>query len=572
MARDLSRLLRPRSVALFGGEPWCRAVIGNLRAMGYVWDVWPVTGAARPVDGIRSFASAEALPAAPDAAFLGPDASAPAEILMQLSQRRAGGAVVSCALPEGLPATGDMAVLGPGCPGFVNAVDRAALWSGPQGLAPVKRGVAIIADSAGMAQGLSLQRRALPVAQLAVICAGHPFAGMAEALLSDERVTALGIQTETPGDLEGLLALGEVAQKLGKPVVFLRSGRDTGTQALMDRAGFAQVTTPEAFLEALKILHMAGPLPANALALASCGGADAGFAGGALEAAGLELAPLSESQTGRLARVLGDGGVPGNPLACQGLMSAGPDALARGLGELMSGAAVFTMVLLDAPGAGTTAPTGYQTVLRAAAAAHRRVGMPLAVVALLPESLPEGRAEALAAEGVIPLGGLSAACEALGACIALGTAAHHAGPVLMPDPEAVASGVRLSDAEARLALGLTAPPHSGAWPEEAQALDLTVSAEAGRGYVLTLRTRSDAMGREASSLLPVTAREIAALLVRLRAEGDGKAVVQAVGAVQDYLKAQRGRVSEIAISPLFLTAERAAAGDVRIRVAPRGGA
>ena len=66
----LERLLRPRSIAVFGGTP-AAAVVEQCLKMGFAGDVWPVHPTRSEVHGIAAFRSVEELPAAPDASFVG---------------------------------------------------------------------------------------------------------------------------------------------------------------------------------------------------------------------------------------------------------------------------------------------------------------------------------------------------------------------------------------------------------------------------------------------------------------------------------------------------------------------
>lgn len=124
-ARDLSRLLRPRSVALFGGG-WAENVIVQLRKAGFSGDIWPIHPKRFDIGGIPCLRSISDLPAAPDAAFVGVNRESSVEVVRTLSQMGAGGAVCFAAgfketeeeagadLQDRLVgAAGAMAILGP---------------------------------------------------------------------------------------------------------------------------------------------------------------------------------------------------------------------------------------------------------------------------------------------------------------------------------------------------------------------------------------------------------------------------------------------------------------------------
>ena len=177
MTRDYSRLLKPRSVALLGSENWCRDVISNLREMGYVWDIWPVVPGERTVGGLRAFAAVEGLPDAPDLAFVGAEGEAAVALVASLAEFGTGATLVpgEADAAELAKAAGEMLLLGPGCRGMINAMERAAIWDGPHGLHPVRRGVAILARSPSLAQTLTMQRRGLPIACIVVAAPGPAY-------------------------------------------------------------------------------------------------------------------------------------------------------------------------------------------------------------------------------------------------------------------------------------------------------------------------------------------------------------------------------------------------------------
>ncbi len=68
--RDLSRLFRPRSIAVFGGW-WAENVVTQCQKSGFTGDIWPVHPTRDDIMGVRCFRSVSELPDGPDAAFLG---------------------------------------------------------------------------------------------------------------------------------------------------------------------------------------------------------------------------------------------------------------------------------------------------------------------------------------------------------------------------------------------------------------------------------------------------------------------------------------------------------------------
>lgn len=211
MNRDLSRLLRPRSIAVLGGG-WAANVVEQCRKMGFTGDVWPVHPSRSEIGGARTYRSLADLPAPPDATFVGVNRHATLDVVAELAAMGAGGAICFASgwreageggLQERLvAAAGEMPVLGPNCYGVINYLDGALLWPDQHGGRPVERGVALISQSSNIVINLTMQARGLPVAYVA--CLGNAAqVGLAElgaALLADDRVSALGLYVEGAND------------------------------------------------------------------------------------------------------------------------------------------------------------------------------------------------------------------------------------------------------------------------------------------------------------------------------------------------------------------------------------
>ncbi|MGB0866026.1 MAG: CoA-binding protein, partial [Granulosicoccaceae bacterium] len=237
----LDRLLRPRSIAVFGGA-WGRNVIEQCQRAGFSGDLWPVHPTAEKIGGLTCYRSVAELPGAPDASFIGVNRHISIEVVEQLAARGAGGAVCfasgfaeaaaedkqAAQLQEQLlAAAGDMPILGPNCYGLINYLDGALLWPDQHGGEPCDSGVAIITQSSNILLNLTMQRRALPLAY--ALTAGNQaqqgLASMASALLDDERVTAIGLHIEGFGDLQALHALAVKAHAKRVPIIALKMGR-----------------------------------------------------------------------------------------------------------------------------------------------------------------------------------------------------------------------------------------------------------------------------------------------------------------------------------------------------------
>ncbi|MGH1483550.1 MAG: acetate--CoA ligase family protein [Geminicoccales bacterium] len=504
--RSLDRLLRPSSIAVVGGGNWCANVIVECERIGFKGPIWPVHPSRDEIAGHRTFADVAQLPAAPDAAFIGVNREATIQVAQALSARGGGGAVCFASgfseavaeLGDGgdledalVAAAGDMPILGPNCYGFINALDAVALWPDLHGAVPVERGVAIVTQSSNMALTMTMQCRGLPIAY--TLTAGNQAqTGLAEigiAALEDPRVTALGLHIEGIGDLRQFEALAATARRLGKSVVALKvgaseqakaatishtaslAGSDAGAETLLSRLGIGRVSSPAALLETLKLLHLSGPLLSRRIASLSCSGGEASLMADAGLAAGLEFPPLSETQMTALRTALGPKVALANPLDYHTYIWGDRNALTTCFAAMMAPDLAMVCIVLDFPRLDRCESEDWPIVVEAAADAKAASGVPTALVACLPETMPEAMAFEALRKGILPFSGLSEAMEAMSVAAGLGKMRAEPVPVLLPDPVS-AERLLLWEADAKAALsafGLRIPRGSRAATSEAAA-------------------------------------------------------------------------------------------------------
>jgi acyl-CoA synthetase (NDP forming) len=608
----MERLFRPRTVAVIGGGAWCENVVQRCRDMSFAGPIWPVHPKRASIGGVPAFVRLEDLPTAPDACFIGVNRLVTVQAVRLLSEMGAGGAVCFASgyseareeMADGadlqaalLAAAGDMPILGPNCYGFINYLDGALLWPDQHGGKRVDRGVAILTQSSNIAINLTMQTRGLPLA-FVVTVGNQAQTGMAEigqVLLRDQRVTALGLHIEGIGDLRAFEALAATARDLGKRIVALKAGRseqartaaishtaslvgsEAGAQAFLARLGVAQVRSLTELLEALKLLHVTGPLASNRIASASCSGGEASLMADAGQGRGVEFSPLNPTQKRDLRAVLGPKVALANPLDYHTYIWGNEAAQTRAFSALMDPSLALGCLVLDFPRPDNCISDDWDAVLRAAKATQDARGVPMALVSSLPETLPEPVCEAMVAQGVAPLCGLSDAIAAIEVA-ALQPPAVSA-PVLLPEPveyTCVSTEEAAKSALARFGLTVPASRHvSGAdvakaavdigFPVVLKGVGLAHKTEAGavalnltsagavrdaadampggaflleemvtdgvaellvgvvldpaHGYVLTLAAGgvlTEVMADSVTMLLPVTPAEIEAALMRLR--------------------------------------------------------
>lgn len=492
--RNLSRLLRPRSVAVLGGG-WAANVIEQCRKLGFDGPVWPVHPTRAEIAGAPCIPSLAALPDAPDATFVGVNRHATLDIVRELAAMGAGGAVAFASgwseagaadlQAELVAAAGDMPVLGPNCYGLINYLDGALLWPDQHGGRRVERGVAILSQSSNIAINLTMQARGLPIAYVA--CLGNAaqvgLAELARALLTDSRVTALGLHVEGIADAPALAALAETARAAGKGMVAIKAGRTeaarqaaashtaalagagVASSAFLAQAGIAEVATLAELVEALKILHVHGPGIGRRLCSLSCSGGEAGLVADLAAPLGLEFPPPTAAQRAALAATLGPLVTIANPLDYHTFIWGDAPRTTEVFTTMLSGydAGVF---VIDLPRPDRCDPSSFAPALAAIEAAQQATGRPAFPVASLPENFDEEAAIAHIERGVVPLMGMETALAAIRAA-----QAPPAQPDWRPWPAAADRPRRMLDEAAskdRLAAAGIAVPRGASAPTLAE--------------------------------------------------------------------------------------------------------
>ncbi|MCX7381516.1 MAG: acetate--CoA ligase family protein [Alphaproteobacteria bacterium] len=460
---NLERLLRPRSIAVFGGKAAAEVVRQN-GLIGYGGEVWPVHPSRDEMDGRRVYRGVTDLPGMPDAAFIGLNRHLTLGVLRELAAAGCGGAVAYASgfaesgeaglQAEFRAAAGDMPVLGPNCYGFVNYLDGVLLWPDQHGGRRVARGVAVITQSGNIGVNLTMHRRALPLACL-ITLGNQAVVGMSAviaALLEDPRITAIGLHIEGIDDAAACAAAAIAAQARGVPIVALKTGGsaagavltashtaslaggDAPTQAFLRRLGVAQVGSVPALLETLTVLHVAGPLRSRDIASMSCSGGEAALVADRAEGSGLTFRPLDAASHVAVAATLPALVTVSNPLDYHTFSWANGPALTATFGAMMQAGFGMTALILDFPREDRCDGTDWAIAADAMVAAHAATGAPAAVIATLPEAMPEARALALADSGVVPLCGLDEALAALRAAAEIGEAIERPAPLASAAP------------------------------------------------------------------------------------------------------------------------------------------
>lgn len=457
MTQNLFRVLNPSSLAVIGGGAWGAAVIEQALKFGFAGDIWPIHPVKKEIAGRAAYRGVPDLPAAPDVAFVGINRDASIGAVERLQKAGAGGAVcfasgfaeaqaedalATDAQGRLLHAAKDMPILGPNCYGFINALDGAIVWPDQHGLTRVDRGVAILTQSSNIAINLTFQARNLPIAMM-ITCgnmAQMSQAALINALLDDDRITAIGLHIEGFTDLPGWQAAAAKAHAKDIPLIALKAGRseaaraatqshtaslageETSAAALLNFLGIGRVDTLPELLEALKLGHVCGRLESKKIASISCSGGEASLAADLGQAHGLSFPALLEQQQTRLRDVLGPKVALANPLDYHTYIWRDQAAMTAAWSAMHRPDVALTMTIVDIPDPARADPTDWACAVNAAIGTAA-LG-PVAMVSSLPETMPHETAAQLMAHGVAPLQGLS---EAMAAARALTRIAPQEG-------------------------------------------------------------------------------------------------------------------------------------------------
>ena len=444
----LSRLFSPKSVAVVGGGVWCRSVIEQLIKIGYKGTIFPVHPFKEEILGIKSFKDLEDIPAIIDATFIGVNRNITIEVVKQLNCLNAGGAVCfasgfleaegdkqgSGELQKSLiEAAGDMPILGPNCYGFINYLDHAALWPDQHGGTTVDKGVAILTQSSNIAINITMQTRGLPISYIMSVGnqASLGFSEIGMYLVSDPRVTALGLHIEGIGDLKAFEELTTKARKLGKPIVALKVGKSAEARraaqshtaslagdaqsatSLFKRLGIAEVDRLEVLIDTLKIFHSYGPLSSKNVRSLSCSGGEASLVSDLAQAYGIQFPKLEKENISELRSVLGEMVALSNPLDYHTYIWGDINAMASTFIAMMRQHNGITIIIVDFPRDDNCDPSAWNCVITAAKMAKKSENKPLALVSTLSENIPEHVSFELLESNIITLHGLDTALAAI---------------------------------------------------------------------------------------------------------------------------------------------------------------
>lgn len=253
--RDLTPLLKPRSIAILGATPDHRRVGGRplpfLTKYAFPGAIYPVNPKHQAIDGVRCYANVGELPETPDMAIIAvpaarvldavrdcQDAGIPAMTVYTSGFAEMGGEGVALerALKDMVAEKGSL-LCGPNCQGVANLNDRmCANFSTTLGHDDVAAGPVAFVSQSGLFAGIvaaDCHARGLGIGYLVSTGneVGVDFADVLAYAAADDRIRVVAGYMEGVRDAEKLRKAALVARAHGKPVVILKVGRGAESAA-----------------------------------------------------------------------------------------------------------------------------------------------------------------------------------------------------------------------------------------------------------------------------------------------------------------------------------------------------
>ena len=439
-----NKILNPKSIAIFGGTRAAH-VVRECKKLGYTGELWPIHPHKSEIGGVKTFPSLMHLPDIPDCAYIAVNADSTIEIVGQLSELGCGGAILHASgfseiggdgeerQKQLLEKAGNMPIVGPNCYGVLNCLDKVALWPDQHGGSALETGVAIITQSGNIAINMTMQKRGVPLAYMFTLGnqAQFSISDAIEAVLADDRITAIGLHIEAIDDLKKFEKAAHHAFKKKCPIVAMKTGKTETASAIakshtsslsgsdklfnnfFDHLGIGRVDTVPELLESLKLLHVLGPLEGNRLSSMSCSGGEAGMLADLAENYAVTFPAIDSGNGQSLKETLGDYISLSNPFDYHTYIWGDEEAKTKTFSEMMKIGFDANLLLLDWPNYEGADLSEWDAAMNAMIKASEMTGQKAVIISSLPECMPEYVFETAMAANVAPMLELDTALKAL---------------------------------------------------------------------------------------------------------------------------------------------------------------
>ena len=449
----LHRLISPKSIAVVGNRG-ANFAIKESKKLGFDHQIWAVHPTLESLEGIQCYRDIKDLPEAPDATFIAVNAESAIEIVSDLSSMGGGGAVLYASGfgevgPEGakrnqrlLEAANGMPLIGPNCYGFINSLDRVALWPDVHGCEPVSEGVAIITQSGNIGLNMTMQSSGLPIAYMFTLGnqSNTNIADIIHAMLDDSRVNVIGLHIEGINDIESFDSAARRALTMKVPIIAIKSGRTsasakialshtsslTGSDELFscffERLGIARVDSVPEFLETLKLLSVLGVIDHHGVASMSCSGGEAGMMADLIDGMQVTFPSLTDSHKNKVKQTLNEYVEVDNPLDYHTFVWGDRKRTSECFKQMINGSFAATMLLLDWPKTPESEQKDWDTTLLALSDAITGTSEKAIVLASMADCMPKRIIDKCLNLGITPMIGLDTCLKALNHSYKIGRA------------------------------------------------------------------------------------------------------------------------------------------------------
>jgi len=450
---NLSRLISPKSIAVVGNRG-ADFAIRESKKLGYNHKIWAIHPTLDFLEGIKCYRDIKDLPEAPDATFIAVNADSAIDIVADLKSVGGGGAVLYASgfgevgekgikrNQRLLEAADGMPVIGPNCYGFINSLDRVALWPDVHGCEVVSSGVAIITQSGNIGLNITMQSIGLPIAYMFTLGnqTNTNIADIIHAMLDDNRVSAIGLHIEGISDIKSFDIAAQRAINKKIPIVAIKSGRTdasakialshtssmTGSDQLFsvffERLGIARVNTVPEFLETLKLLSIIGVIDHNGVASMSCSGGEAGMMADLIDGLDINFPSLDDLHKDRVKLALNDFVEVDNPLDYHTFIWGDRKRTSECFKQMISGNFAATMLLLDWPRTQESEQKEWDLTLLALSDAISGTGEKAIVLASIADCMPKRIIKKCQKYGIAPMIGMDICLKALNHSYRIGLA------------------------------------------------------------------------------------------------------------------------------------------------------
>jgi acyl-CoA synthetase (NDP forming) len=368
--RDLTAMLRPRSIALIGATDrsrWSQNTFDNLINRKYAGEVYLVSRRGGTVHGRSAATSCVAVGAPIDLGLLMVPMQAIEEALADLAAAEVHNAAI---LTSGFAETGHdgaesqarlaaqarqygVSLLGPNCLGLVNFIDNVPLWTGGF-RAPSKPGcIAVVTQSGANGSFISSLAAQHEIGLSHMVSTGNEAdldcADFIDHLIDQPEVRAIALFAETIRHAPNFASAAQRAIASGKPIVVLKIGLSeitarsaqahtgslVGDNRVFDgvcrQLGIVRVDSIEDMLFTADVITRTGVLQPRGLGLVSISGGACEIVADRAQVLGIPLPALSDGAVGELRAALPSFGTPNNPLDITGGAVLQPDLFEQGL-------------------------------------------------------------------------------------------------------------------------------------------------------------------------------------------------------------------------------------------------